>query len=64
MLFDPGQKIVFIGDSITEADRLGASAPYGSGYVSMIRNFLMARYPERRLTIVNKGVGGATVRLL
>src|SRR5258706_8742126 len=30
----------------------------------MVRNFLVARYPERNLTIVNKGIGGNTVRNL
>ncbi len=64
MIFDTGQKIVFIGDSITAAERQGASAPYGSGYVSMIRNFLLARYPELHLNVINKGVGGDTVRNL
>ena len=62
MLFETKQKVVFIGDSITDADRQGAAAPYGSGYVNMVRNFLIARYPERDLTVVNKGVGGNTVR--
>jgi lysophospholipase L1-like esterase len=64
VLFDTQQKVVFIGDSITDADRLTTAAPYGNGYVSMVRNFLIARYPERNLTIVNKGVGGNTVRHL
>jgi lysophospholipase L1-like esterase len=64
LFFDTQQKIVFIGDSITEADRLSTAAPFGDGYVSMVRNFLIARYPERNLTIVNKGVGGNTVRHL
>jgi lysophospholipase L1-like esterase len=62
MLFEAKQKIVFIGDSITEADRQTTAQPYGNGYVSMIRNFLVARYPERALVIVNKGVGGNTIR--
>ncbi len=61
MLFEAKQKIVFIGDSITEADRL-TTPPHGNGYVGMIRNFLVARYPERALVIVNKGVGGNTIR--
>jgi lysophospholipase L1-like esterase len=63
MLFQPAQKIVFIGDSITDCGRQsGATAPYGDGYVSMVRNFLLARYPDRGLNIVNKGIGGNTVR--
>ena len=64
MLFGPQQKIVFIGDSITDANRRGTDAPYGSGYVSMVRNLILARYPELRLTFVNRGVGGDTTRNL
>jgi len=62
MLFGPKEKILFIGDSITDCDRQGSAAPYGDGYVSMTRNFLLARYPELHLRFVNKGIGGNTVR--
>jgi lysophospholipase L1-like esterase len=62
MLFGPRQIILFIGDSITDAGRRGPDAPYGNGYVSLVRNFLTARYPERRLTVVNRGVSGNTTR--
>ena len=62
MLFTAQQRIVFIGDSITDCGRSAATAPYGSGYVSMVRNLLVARYPELRLTILNRGVSGNTVR--
>ena len=64
MLFKRGQKIVLIGDSITDADCRGSAAPYGNGYVSMVRSFLIARYPELGLTFVNKGIGGNTTRNL
>ena len=64
MLLEPGQKIVFIGDSITDCDRRGAAAPYGDGYVSMVRNLLLARYPAYKLTVVNRGIGGDTTRNL
>ena len=62
MLVGPGQKILFIGDSITDAQRRGPDAPYGTGYVSQVRNFLLARYPELHLTVVNQGVSGNTTR--
>ena len=62
MLFGPNQKIVLIGDSITDCNRRGADAPYGSGYVSMVRNFLLARHPELHLRFVNRGIGGNTTR--
>jgi lysophospholipase L1-like esterase len=62
MLFEKSQKIVFIGDAITDCDRHTSSKPYGWGYVSMIRNLLIARYPELDLTFVNNGVNANTVR--
>lgn len=64
MLFEHHQRIVFMGDSITDADRGTTAIPYGNGYVSVIRNFMLARHPEYNLTFINKGVGGDTVRRL
>ncbi len=62
MLFTANQKIVLIGDSITDAGRRQQAPPYGSGYVNMVQSFLQARYPELRLRVVNRGIGGNTVR--
>jgi lysophospholipase L1-like esterase len=64
MLFTAHQRIVFIGDSITDCGRTAAAAPYGSGYVSMVRSLLVARHPELHLTILNRGISGNTVRNL
>ncbi|MCE7946513.1 MAG: GDSL family lipase [Chloroflexi bacterium CFX4] len=64
MIFGQHHRIVFMGDSITDADRRGAAAPYGNGYVNTVRNFMIARYPQHNLTFINKGVGGDTVRQL
>lgn len=64
MLFEHGQKIVFIGDSITDCGRRDANAPYGNGYMSLVRAFVAARYPELHLTFENRGIGGDTVRHL
>lgn len=61
-MFTAQQRIVFIGDSITDCGRTGAAAPWGAGYVSMVRNLLSARYPELGLTILNRGISGNTVR--
>ncbi len=62
-VFQPGQKLVFIGDSITDAGRrTEAYAPYGRGYVFFVYSFLHARYPELALTVVNQGIGGNTIR--
>lgn len=62
MSFEAGQRIVFIGDSITDCDRRGAAAPYGDGYVDLLRSWVTARRPELGLTWVNRGIGGDTVR--
>jgi lysophospholipase L1-like esterase len=60
--FEANQKIIFIGDSITDCGRRDTAAPYGNGYVSLLRSLLLARYPERKLTIINKGISGNTTR--
>lgn len=64
MIFESGQKILLIGDSITDCGRRGDAAPYGNGYVNMVRSFITARYPQLGLTFVNKGIGGNTTRHL
>lgn len=62
MLFTDHQKIVMIGDSITDCGRRDVNAPHGNGYVSLVRAMILARYPERHLSFVNRGIGGNTVR--
>src|SRR5215213_2653753 len=62
MMFEAGQRIVFIGDSITDCGRRDAHAPYGDGYLNLVRAFITARFPAAPLTWVNRGVGGDTVR--
>jgi lysophospholipase L1-like esterase len=64
VLFTERQKIVMIGDSITDCGRRDVNAPYGNGYVSLVRAMILARYPERHLTFVNRGIGGDTTRHL
>lgn len=61
----PGQRIVFIGDSITAAESgTAVHGPLGNGYVHFAGNFLVARYPRLNLEIINTGVNGNTVREL
>lgn len=62
MLFEANQKVVFIGDSITDCGRRDIAAPYGDGYVNLVRSLVAARYPELNLKVVNKGIGGNTTR--
>jgi len=55
--------IVFIGDSITDADRFErAYRPFGNGYVHFAANYLLAKYPEYNLRIINTGISGNTIR--
>lgn len=64
MIFEQGQRIVFIGDSITDCGRRDIYAPYGHGYMSLVQAFVTARYPELGLSWENRGVAGDTVRHL
>lgn len=59
-----GDKIVFIGDSITDCGRRQEFAPLGNGYVSIVANLVTAKYPERAIKWVNKGIGSETVQML
>src|SRR5207249_1109497 len=61
-VFQDGQTIVFIGDSITDCGRRDASAPFGSGYVKAAIDLITARYPERDLSFINEGISGNTVQ--
>lgn len=45
MIFESGQRVVFIGDSITDCGRRDVAAPYGDGYLSLIRAFVTASHP-------------------
>jgi lysophospholipase L1-like esterase len=54
--------MVFIGDSITDADRRRqAYSPLGFGYVHFVTNWLLAKYPACDLKIVNTGISGDTI---
>ena len=60
-LFQDGQTVVLIGDSITDCGRRGDAAPFGNGYVKTAIDLITARYPERNITFFNEGIGGNTV---
>ena len=67
MLFDQGDKIVFIGDSISDFERKrpvgeGLFNAWGTSYVADVGATLTCMYPELRLRVVNMGVGGNQVR--
>jgi lysophospholipase L1-like esterase len=61
------QKIVFIGDSITDCGRAqpvgeGLFNAIGNGYVQYIDALLGAFYPEYSIRVINQGISGNTVR--
>lgn len=62
MKFKNGDKIVFAGDSITDANKLNTNDRLGEGYVRLIRDALTAFEPQDRYTIVNAGISGNTSR--
>ena len=53
-----GERMLFIGDSITDCGRRDRAVPLGDGYVSMITELATARYPERNIYWLNMGIGG------
>ncbi len=57
-----GETILFIGDSITDCGRRDDQyRPIGRGYVSFVRDFLVVREPEKKIKVVNTGIGGDTI---
>jgi lysophospholipase L1-like esterase len=63
------QKLLFIGDSITDCGRTqpvaeGLFDPLGRGYVTQIEALLGAAAPELGIRVVNVGCSGNTVRSL
>ncbi len=55
------KKIVCFGDSITDCGRRNTERPLGDGYVKKFSDLTMLRQPEKKLTIINKGIGGNTI---
>ena len=56
-----GEKILFIGDSITDCGRLEENTPLGNGYVKMFSDIMTVREPEKEIQIVNRGISGQTI---
>lgn len=66
MLFEKNDRIIFIGDSITDSGRNYDAKPatwssWGDGYVNVINGYTTALLPEKQLMIVNKGISGDTI---
>jgi acyl-CoA thioesterase-1 len=58
----PGQTVLFTGDSITDCGRRAEHRPLGAGYVRMAVDLINARYPDNGCTFINTGIGGNIVR--
>jgi acyl-CoA thioesterase-1 len=57
--FKKNQKILFQGDSITDAGRKRDDAhSLGGGYAKLAAGWLMALYPELGLRFINRGISG------
>ena len=62
LILQPGAKILFQGDSITDAGRgLDQQYDMGFGYPHLVSAWLSARYPGRNLMFINRGIGGHRV---
>jgi lysophospholipase L1-like esterase len=67
MIFDKGDKIVFIGDSISDYERKrpvgeGLFNAWGRSYIADIGSLLGAMYPEKHLRVISMVVDGNQVR--
>lgn len=67
LIFDNGDKIVMMGDSITDAERNrpvaeGLFNPYGTGYPQYFNALLGATYTDKAFRVVNMGTSGNTSR--
>jgi lysophospholipase L1-like esterase len=69
MKIQNGSKLLFIGDSITDAGRSDSGEPtpwdagsgLGQGYVSFVNAIITAQTPEKDIRVINKGISGNTV---
>ncbi len=69
MLFEKGQKVLVIGDSISDYERKrpvgeGLFNGWGTSYVADFGALLSCVYPELKLRVMNMGISGNTVRSL
>lgn len=66
MLLEKDSKFMLFGDSVTDMNRLpageGLFEALGTGYPADLNSLLTIGYPEYRIRVINKGVGGNTSR--
>ena len=56
--FRNGDRILFQGDSITDAGRRQTTTGLGHGYVAIIQGWVAAHFPHLAVEIINRGVSG------
>ena len=66
MLIDKNDRLLFVGDSITDSNRNYEAIPagwssWGDGYVHLINAYTTALLPQEEWMVVNRGVSGDTV---
>ena len=67
MILGKNDKLLFIGDSISDYDRArpvgeGLFKAWGTSYVADVGSLLCCMYPELNLRIVNMGISGNQIR--
>ncbi len=64
-VFADDEKILFVGDSITDCYRAGGAtqglSPLGEGYVGLFADILRSSDPKLQVDLLNKGIGGNTI---
>jgi len=56
------ETLLFIGDSITDCDRReNAHRPLGWGYAHRVSDMLTIREPQKKITVINRGVSGNNI---
>lgn len=60
-LITTNKKILFQGDSITDAGRIRIGNNLGVGYVFIITAWIKRYYPHLNIEIINRGISGNTV---
>lgn len=62
VLIQKNDRILFIGDSITDVDRNRSDGfDLGEGFPNLIATQLLHNYPDHELTILNRGISGDRV---
>lgn len=66
LMIKPSQKLLMVGDSVTDCDRArpigeGLFGAVGKGYVQLVDSLLSTSYPAHHIRVVNVGSSGNTV---